>query len=96
MDDQTSDDQRRTDAIVGGLSDRRDRDGLAGTGDMLGGLSTGAGSRLGMTETDEIDAKHAFEPGPISGLQHDLENVEPRTDDATTAHSIADIPAEGA
>ena len=90
------DDQKRPTAIDGGLSDRRDRDGLAGTGDMLGGLSTGAGSRLGIGETDELAAKRAFDPGPISGHQHDLEHIEPRTDDATTAHSVADLPAEGA
>ena len=90
------DEQRRTPADTGGRSDRRDRDGQAGTGDMLGGLSTGAGDRLGIDETDEFAAKRAFDPGPISGQQHDLENVEPRTDDATTAHSVADLPAEGA
>jgi hypothetical protein len=89
-------DERRRTTAIGGPSDRRDRDGLSGTGGMLGGLSTGAGSRLDMDGTDELAAKHAFDPGPISGHQHDLEHVEPRTDDATTAHSVAEIPTEGA
>ena len=77
-----------------GAIDRRPRDGDAGAGDMLGGLRTGAGGRLGIDEAEEpVDA---FEPGPISGHQHDLENAEPRTDSATTVHSAANLPAEGA
>jgi hypothetical protein len=88
-----NDDRERADAGIG-RTDRRDRDGLAGSGDMLGGLSTGAGGRLGIAGTDEINAKE-FEPGPISGHQHDLEDVEPSTDSATTVHSVADLPAEG-
>ena len=76
----------------GGVIDRRDRDGMAGAGDMLGGLSTGAGDTLGIDEPDG----HEFDPGPISGHQHDLENVEPRTDSATSFHPVDEIPSEGA
>ncbi len=34
-------------------------------------------------ETGEL---HKFDPGPISGFQHDLEHMEPRTDDAISFH----------
>ena len=77
-----------------GISDRRDRDGMAGVGDMTGGLSTGAGSSLGIDAIDEADA-YQFEPGPISGHQHDLESGEPRTDSATAAHPAGDPAAAG-
>jgi len=77
-----------------GRSDRRDRDGMAGAGDMTGGLSAGAGSSLGIDAIDETDA-HEFEPGPISGHQHDLESGEPRTDSATAAHPAGDPAASG-
>ena len=73
-----------------GTSDRRDRDGMAGAGDMTGGTGAGAGDSLGL----EGDA-HAFEPGPISGHQHDLESGEPRTDSATAAHPAGDPAAGG-
>jgi len=75
----------------GGVTDRRDRDGMAGAGDMLGGISTGAGSTPGIDEGD----RHEFEPGPISGHQHDLEHVEPRTDSATTFHAVEQPQSEG-
>jgi hypothetical protein len=70
--------------------------GRALPGQALGGLTTGAEGKLGIGGADELAVKHAFGPGPISGLQHGFENVEPRTNDATTAHSVADTPAEGA
>ena len=69
-----------------GTADRRERDGIAGAGDMLGGTGAGAGDSLGI---DEADA-HEFDPGPISGHQHDLESGEPRTDSATAAHPAGD------
>jgi hypothetical protein len=78
--------------VTGGLTDRRERDGMAGTGDMLGGLSTGAGGTLGIDEPDDRE----FDPGPISGHQHDLEDVEPRTDSANTFHAAGQPPTEGA
>ena len=73
-----------------GTSDRRDRDGLAGAGDMVGGTGAGVGDSLGL----EADP-HEFEPGPISGHQHDLESGEPRTDSATAAHPAGDPTAAG-
>ncbi len=39
---------------------------------------------------DETGELHAFESRPISGSQHDLEDVEPRTDDATSFHPTTD------
>jgi hypothetical protein len=70
--------------------------GRALPGQALGGLTTGAEGKLGIGGADELAVKHASDPGSISGLQRDLENVERRTDDATTAHSVEDTPAEGA
>jgi hypothetical protein len=78
---------RQTDPILD------DRVVYAGAGDMLGGLSTRAGDTLGV---DPDDGRDRFDPGPISGHQHDLDDVEPRTDSATTVHSIADIPGDSA
>jgi hypothetical protein len=69
--------------------DRRDRDGDAGTGDMLGGLSTGAGGTLGVDLDGE---QRRFDPGPISGHQHSFDDVEPRTDAAENYHGL-DNPA---
>jgi len=69
--------------------DRRDRDGAAGAGDMLGGLSTGAGGTLG---ADPDGEQHQFDPGPISGHQHTFEDVEPQTDAAMNYHG-PDHPA---
>jgi hypothetical protein len=43
---------------------------------------------------DETDA-HEFDPGPISGHQHDLESGEPRTDSATASHPVGDPSAAG-
>lgn len=67
------------------LADRRDRDGMAGAGDMLGG----AGESPGIGDDRE------FEPGLVSGHQHDLQSGEPRSDSATTAHPIGDPAAGG-
>lgn len=39
---------------------------------------------------DENDDAHTFDPGPISGYQHDLEEVGPHTDDATSFHPTTD------
>ncbi len=39
---------------------------------------------------DETDDAHQFDPGPTSGFQHDLEQVEPHTDDATSFHPTTD------
>lgn len=69
--------------------DRRDRDGTAGAGDMLGGFSTGAGGTLG---ADFDGERHRFDPGPISGHQHTFDDVEPRTDAAVNYHGT-DNPA---
>ncbi len=50
----------------------------------------GPDERAGLDEltptTEDQAERHAFDPGPISGNQHDLEHVEPRTDDATMFH----------
>src|SRR5215216_5211361 len=92
MDTPRSEEDRAGLDVTGRLTDRRDRDGMAGAGDMLGGLSTGAGGTLGINDPDG----HEFDPGPISGHQHDLENVEPRTDSATNFHAAGQPPTEGA
>jgi hypothetical protein len=74
--------------------DRTDRDGAAGKGDMLGGLNAGAGDRLGIESDSDL---HQWEPGPISNYQHTFDDVEPRTDSATNAHTVDELPApEGA
>jgi hypothetical protein len=39
---------------------------------------------------EEAVDSHQFDPGPISGLQHDLEHIESNTDRATTLHSSTD------
>jgi hypothetical protein len=62
--------------------DRTDRAGPEGCGDMPGGLNAGADERLGL----ETDDGREFEPGSISGRQHDLGDAEPRTDAAMTYH----------
>ena len=72
--------------------DRRDCDGDAGMHDMLGGLSTGAGGTMGVDPPDS----EAFVPGPISEYQHRFDDLDPATDSATTVHSVADLPTEGA
>jgi hypothetical protein len=36
-------------------ADRRDVDGEAGRGDMLGGLTTGAGGQLGLPDNPPVD-----------------------------------------
>jgi hypothetical protein len=72
--------------------DRRDRDGDAGAGDMLGGLSTGAGGTMGV-ETGDRDA---LAPGEGSEYHHRFGVLDPDTDSATTVHSVADVPPEGA
>jgi hypothetical protein len=93
MSDRGSAPEAGVEEAAGAAVERRDRDGAAGAGDMLGGLNTGAGDRLGVDEADETGA---YDPGPISGHQHDLDEGEPRTDSATTYHSAANLPAEGA
>ncbi len=39
---------------------------------------------------DENGETHKFDPGPISGFQHDLAEVRPHTDDATSFHPTTD------
>ncbi len=83
-------DERRSGGVeeTGGRAlDRRGRDGLAGAGDMLGGLSTGAGGDGSDTIQKESDS--------ITGHQHDLERGEPRTDAGTTIYSADDLSLEG-
>ncbi len=48
--------------------DRTGQDGAAGMGDMLGGLSTGAGGRLGPDAADVTP--------PMSANQHSFADVE--------------------
>jgi hypothetical protein len=74
--------------------DRTDRDGAAGKGDMLGGTNAGAGDRLGI---DEEADRRPGDPGSLGGHQHTFDDVEPRTDSATTVHTAANLPpANGA
>ena len=60
-----------------GMIDRRGRDGLAGQGDMLGGLSAGVGDRLGP------DADADERP---SANQHSFAGEEPAIDAARNYH----------
>ena len=50
-----------------------------------------AGSDERLPTRDEIPAS---DPSPVSGLQHNLDEGEPRTDSATTMHSVDEIPSE--
>ena len=56
-----------TDAVPSPL-DRIGQDGAAGTGDMLGGMSTGAGGRLGPDAADVTP--------PMPANQHSFADVE--------------------
>ncbi len=102
--------ERQTDprgADIGDPIDRIRSDGEAGRGDMLGGLSTGAGGRLGPDQGAEL----ASVPVPMSGdapgsegltiaiddagdpaNQHNLDAEEPRTDADRNYHGM-DSPA---
>jgi len=71
--------------------DRRDRDGLAGAGDMLGGLSTGAGGRLG---ADDVVAT-VPEPGPVSEREHDGARAEPQAAGVVTVQPDVTFSMEG-
>jgi hypothetical protein len=75
---------------IAGPADRPRPDATVGLGNMPADL--GASDRPVIDEPDG----HEFDPGPISGHQHDLEHVEPRTDSATAVHPVGDLPAEGA
>ncbi len=56
-----------TDAATSPL-DRTEQDGAAGMGDMLGGMSTGAGGRLGPDDADLTP--------PMPANQHSFADVE--------------------
>jgi hypothetical protein len=60
-------------------SDRRDMDGEAGRGDMLGGLTTGAGSQLGLPDhlPDDNDGVMTF---PVDVEQRTLEGSAQESD----------------
>lgn len=71
--------------------DRRARDGLAGAGDMLGGLSTGVGGQLG---ADDVGAT-VTERGPISEHQDDGARAEPRAAGAVIVQPDVTFSMEG-
>ena len=71
--------------------DRRDRDGLAGTGDMLGGLSTGVGGQLGANDVGAT----VVERGPVSELQDDGARAEPRAAGAVIVQPDVTFSMEG-
>ena len=62
----TNDPRRGDDGGSGRALNRQDQDGLTGAGDMLGGLSTGAGGRLGV----DIGDAHPVEGDPDFGGGH--------------------------
>ena len=72
--------------------DHHDRDSAAGAGALFGGLSTGVRGTRGIGDDDRDE----FTPGPISEVQHTFDDLDPATDSATTVHSVADLPMEGA
>ena len=70
-------------ATVGGMTDRLARDGMAGAGDMVGGLNAGAGHRLGPEAGDQLEER----PSPN---QHSMAGEEFATDTARNYHGRND------
>jgi hypothetical protein len=62
--------------------DRRSLDGGAGEGDMLGGLSAGVGTRLGVPDENGLDDTPDPEMAPPSGVQCDRVTGLAATDSA--------------
>ena len=78
-------------ATVGGATDRRVRDGMAGAGDVLGGRNAGAGDRLGPDAGEDLERQ----PSPN---QHSMAGEDFATDAARNYHGAGGStqPAPGA
>lgn len=69
--------------------DRQRVDGEAGRGDMLGGLTAGAGGRLGVPD-DGSPHPGGVMTIPMAPNQHDLDDVEPAIDTAQRRRGAGD------
>jgi hypothetical protein len=75
-----------------GREDRRAVDGESGRGDMLGGLTTGAGGQLGLPADVPADDERVI-TFPVVPTQPTRESAESETDAARPEQSATD-PAE--
>jgi hypothetical protein len=72
-------------------ADRRDVDGEAGRGDMLGGLTTGAGSQLGLPDLTQADDERMITL-PMDAEQHKMDGAARQADTARQNDSASEPP----